>query len=66
MHQLPLSANESDNIEACLAAAKTILNEMKQDFPEEAPLLWTVQAFSVAAAVSVMFLFYLCFSKSAF
>jgi hypothetical protein len=37
---------------ACLAAAKTIINEMKQEFSEESPILWTTQAFSVAAAVS--------------
>jgi hypothetical protein len=37
---------------ACLAAAKTIINEVKQDLPEESPILWTMQAFTVAAAVS--------------
>ncbi|KAH8683084.1 hypothetical protein BGZ60DRAFT_210942 [Tricladium varicosporioides] len=36
----------------CLAAAKTIINEVKQSLPEESPILWTMQAFSVAAAVS--------------
>jgi hypothetical protein len=36
---------------ACLAAAKTIINEVKQDLPEESPILWTMQAFTVAAAV---------------
>lgn len=36
----------------CIAAAKTMLNEFKQDEHEESPLLWTMQAFSVAAAVS--------------
>ena len=35
----------------CLAAAKTIINEVKE-VPEESPILWTMQAFSVAAAVS--------------
>ncbi|PVH71544.1 hypothetical protein DL98DRAFT_503508, partial [Cadophora sp. DSE1049] len=35
----------------CLAAAKTIINELKQDLPEESPILWTTQAFSVAAAI---------------
>ncbi|KAH6684399.1 hypothetical protein B0J14DRAFT_11637 [Halenospora varia] len=35
----------------CLAAAKTIINEVKQDLPEESPILWTMQAFSVAAAI---------------
>lgn len=39
----------------CIAAAKTILNEFKQDQFEESPLLWTMQAFSVAAAVSPAF-----------
>src|SRR3978361_977596 len=34
----------------CLAAAKTIINEVKE-VPEESPILWTMQAFSVAAAV---------------
>jgi hypothetical protein len=38
---------------ACLAAAKTIINEIKQDLPEESPIVWTTQAFSVAAAVSM-------------
>lgn len=36
----------------CLAAAKTIINEAKQEPPNESPILWTMQAFSVAAAVS--------------
>lgn len=36
----------------CLAAAKTIINEVKE-VPEESPILWTMQAFSVAAAVSI-------------
>lgn len=36
----------------CIAAAKTILKEFKQDQSEDVPLLWTMQAFSVAAAVS--------------
>ncbi|KAG4436127.1 hypothetical protein IFR05_008406 [Cadophora sp. M221] len=35
----------------CLAAAKTIINELKQDLPDESPILWTTQAFSVAAAI---------------
>ncbi|KAF4626316.1 hypothetical protein G7Y89_g11846 [Cudoniella acicularis] len=35
----------------CLAAAKTIINEVKQDLPDESPILWTMQAFSVAAAI---------------
>ncbi|KAH7393562.1 hypothetical protein BKA64DRAFT_90903 [Cadophora sp. MPI-SDFR-AT-0126] len=35
----------------CLAAAKTIINELKQDLPEQSPTLWTTQAFSVAAAI---------------
>lgn len=34
----------------CLAAAKTIINEVKE-VPEESPILWTMQAFSVAAAI---------------
>lgn len=38
----------------CLAAAKTIINEVKE-VPEESPILWTMQAFSVAAAVSVVY-----------
>lgn len=42
----------ADFMIACLAAAKTIINEVKQDLPEESPILWTMQAFSVAAAVS--------------
>jgi hypothetical protein len=45
-------ANLSKKKLACLAAAKTIINEMKQDLSEESPVLWTTQAFSVAAAVS--------------
>lgn len=36
----------------CLAAAKTIINEMKDDAEVEFPNFWTTQAFSVAAAVS--------------
>jgi hypothetical protein len=47
---------------ACLAAAKTIINEIKQDLPEESPILWTTQAFSVAAAVSMFSL--LSYAKS--
>lgn len=39
---------------ACLAAAKTIINELKQDLPDASPILWTTQAFSVAAAVSLL------------
>ena len=35
----------------CLAAAKTIINEVKQPLPDESPILWVMQAFSVAAAV---------------
>lgn len=35
----------------CLAAAKTIMNEMKQDIQDESPILWTTQAFSVAAGI---------------
>ncbi|KAK0116426.1 hypothetical protein ONS95_013445 [Cadophora gregata] len=35
----------------CLAAAKTIINEIKQEVPDESPILWTTQAFSVAAAI---------------
>jgi len=35
----------------CLAAAKTIINEVNQDYPAESPVLWTMQAFSVAAGV---------------
>ncbi|CZR59277.1 uncharacterized protein PAC_09169 [Phialocephala subalpina] len=35
----------------CLAAAKTIINEMKQDVHDESPILWTTQAFSVAAGI---------------
>ncbi|KUJ19815.1 uncharacterized protein LY89DRAFT_731066 [Mollisia scopiformis] len=35
----------------CLAAAKTIMNEMKQDVQDESPILWTTQAFSVAAGI---------------
>jgi hypothetical protein len=42
----------SDPAKACLAAAKTIINETKQELPDESPILWTTQAFSVAAAVS--------------
>jgi hypothetical protein len=38
---------------ACLAAAKTIINEVKQVLPEKSPVLWTMQAFTVAAAVSI-------------
>jgi hypothetical protein len=43
----------SDLAKACLAAAKTIINEIKQELPDESPILWTTQAFSVAAAVSI-------------
>jgi hypothetical protein len=32
---------------------------MKQEFPDESPILWTTQAFSVAAAVSVLENFYI-------
>ncbi|TVY19089.1 putative transcription factor lepB [Lachnellula arida] len=35
----------------CLSAAKTIINEVKQDLPDESPIIWTTQAFSVAAAI---------------
>ena len=35
----------------CLAAAKTIINEMKEDAEDEFPNIWTTQAFSVAAAI---------------
>ncbi|KAF8865789.1 hypothetical protein BDZ45DRAFT_374890 [Acephala macrosclerotiorum] len=35
----------------CLAAAKTIMNEMKQDIQDDSPVLWTTQAFSVAAGI---------------
>ncbi|KAI9742917.1 MAG: hypothetical protein M1818_003646 [Claussenomyces sp. TS43310] len=35
----------------CLAAAKTILGELRQEQADEAPILWTMQAFSVAAAI---------------
>ncbi|TVY93627.1 putative transcription factor [Lachnellula willkommii] len=35
----------------CLSAAKTIINEVKQDLPDENPIIWTTQAFSVAAAI---------------
>ncbi|TVY85176.1 putative transcription factor lepB [Lachnellula suecica] len=46
-----LEAARTDHYLACLAAAKTIINEVKQDFPDESPILWTMQAFSVAAAI---------------
>lgn len=35
----------------CLAAAKTIINEMKADVQDESPNLWTNQAFVVAASI---------------
>lgn len=35
----------------CLAAAKTIINEMKQDDSDKNPIFWTIQAFSVAAGI---------------
>ncbi|TVY49520.1 hypothetical protein LOCC1_G000309 [Lachnellula occidentalis] len=35
----------------CLSAAKTIINEVKQDLPDESPIIWTTEAFSVAAAI---------------
>jgi hypothetical protein len=38
----------------CLAAAKTIINEVKQDMPAGSPNLWVFQSFSVAAAVSTL------------
>lgn len=37
----------------CLAAAKTIINEVKEETSSETPILWSMQAFSVAAAVSI-------------
>jgi hypothetical protein len=36
----------------CLAAAKTIINEVKEEFSDNSPILWTMQAFSVAAGVN--------------
>jgi hypothetical protein len=36
----------------CLAAAESIIKELRQEFPEGSPNLWTFSAFSVAAAVS--------------
>jgi hypothetical protein len=47
--------SKSDILTACMAAAKTIINELKQDLPEESPILWTTQAFSVAAGVSTAY-----------
>jgi hypothetical protein len=35
----------------CLAAAKTIINEIKEDVQDENPILWTDQAFTVAASI---------------
>jgi hypothetical protein len=38
--------------QTCLAAAKTILNEVKDEEGEDDfPIIWTTQAFVVAAAV---------------
>lgn len=37
----------------CLAAAKTIINEVKQAMPAGSPNIWIFQTFTVAAAVSV-------------
>jgi hypothetical protein len=49
----PREDRKLTNSLACLAAAKIIINEVKQDLPDESPILWTMQAFSVAAAVSL-------------
>jgi hypothetical protein len=38
--------------ETCLAAAKTIIYEVKKEMPTESPNIWIFQSFSVAAAVS--------------
>ena len=38
----------------CLAAAKTIVNEVKREMPAGSPNLWTFQSFGVAAAVSTL------------
>ncbi|KAL3422669.1 C6 zinc finger domain-containing protein [Phlyctema vagabunda] len=35
----------------CLAAAKTIIYEVKQEMAEDGPIFWTMQAFTVAAAI---------------
>ena len=58
IHRKFLSMSFHDNRfsftrKTCLAAAKTIINEVKE-VPEESPILWTMQAFSVAAAVSIL------------
>ncbi len=46
----------------CLAAAKTIINELKQELPDGSPFLWTMQAFGVAAAVSTGYIVIWCIS----
>lgn len=35
----------------CLAAAKTIIHEVKSEILNDTPIFWTLQAFSVAAAI---------------
>jgi len=40
----------------CLAAAKTIIHEVKEVASNEVPSIWSFQAFSVAAAVSILIL----------
>jgi hypothetical protein len=38
----------------CLEAAKTIINEVKQEMPVGSPNIWIFQSFSIAAAVSTL------------
>ena len=42
--------------ETCLAAAKTIINEVKKEMPAGSPNIWIFQSFSVAAAVSTPYI----------